>query len=203
MIRQQFERKTHLCIKVQKQKLISIFLFLVLLMPAVCLYSWFQMEQSSIKRTVKWKIATGIDKSELVTIKLSKADAEKELKWKHAKEFQFKGEMYDIVERKAEGDTLTFYCWWDFEETKLNKKVWALTHRIFNQSQEKQEKEQQLLKVFKSLYCQEHALMNFKETAYQSIKTFFYHAVLVDRYTKPNTPPPKLCYLFLAELISS
>lgn len=162
-------------------------------MPAIALYSWFQMEQSTIKRTVKWKIAAGIDKSELVTIKLSKADAEKELKWKHAKEFQFQGEMYDIVERETEGDTLTFYCWWDFEETKLNKKVWALTHRIFNQSQEKQEKEQQLLKVFKSLYFQDLGLVNFNEIEQHSTKKFFYHAFLVNRYTKPNTPPPKYC----------
>lgn len=82
-----------------------------------------QYRKSVVKKEVKWKMIEGLDKDELVLLKFSTQDIESKLKWKHSKEFEYNGQMYDIVERSTEGDTTYYWCWWDYEETALNKQL--------------------------------------------------------------------------------
>jgi hypothetical protein len=79
-----------------------------------------------VKREVKWKMIEGLDKEELVTLKLSKKQVVEDLTWKHAKEFEYKGEMYDVVLKNDLGDSVEFVLWWDYEETHLNQQLQAL-----------------------------------------------------------------------------
>lgn len=160
-------------------------------MPVISLFCWYKVQQSSIKSKVKWEIAAGLDPSDLVLIKLTPKEAEEELEWKHSKEFQYQGEMYDIVQRENQGDTLLFYCWWDHEETQLNKKVWSLTHQLFHNDQEKKQKENQLLKVYKNLYSQEISKLNLTLAQAETEKEFHYQGRLISRYITPPSPPPK------------
>ena len=57
----------------------------------------------------------GIDKSELVLFKFSKEETTTKLNWKHAKEFEFNQQMYDVVEKQVSKDSIHYWCWWDFK----------------------------------------------------------------------------------------
>ena len=66
---------------------------------------------------------SGIDKNDLVFLKFSKKESESELLWEHSCEFEYKGEMYDIVHSEEKGDTIFYWCWWDHDETILNRQL--------------------------------------------------------------------------------
>lgn len=84
-----------------------------------------------LKREIKHRIIEGIDRSELVELSFT-PEEEKQLRWEHSKEFEYKGEMYDVVESKSENGKTTYWCWWDNEETSLNKQLNKLLARALN-----------------------------------------------------------------------
>lgn len=96
----------------------------------------------------------GIDKSELVILKFSNAETQSKLKWKHAKEFEFNNQMYDIVDKEISKDSVQYWCWWDYKETKLNKQLNELLVGVFQHDSKSKEKQDLLFKFYKSVYFQ-------------------------------------------------
>lgn len=47
-------------------------------------------------------------------------------------EFEFNNQMYDIVDKVISKDSVQYWCWWDFKETKLNKQLDELLVGVFN-----------------------------------------------------------------------
>ena len=75
----------------------------------------------------------GIDKDRLELISVGREESSK-LRWVHSKEFEFLGEMYDVVYKKTSKDSIHYWCWWDHQETTLNKELNTLLNRTRNQS---------------------------------------------------------------------
>lgn len=134
----------------------------------------------------------GMDKKQLVLLKFTRAEKETKLRWKHSKEFEFKGQMYDVVESEISGDTLSYRCWWDNEETGLNKKLTNLVSDILGNNQQNKENNKRLVQFFKSLY---HSSNSDWITPFRlAVKT--YSIANSDRYisysSDPLVPPPQL-----------
>ena len=126
----------------------------MLIAPAVVTYSWLQQRKRAVKKEVKWKMIAGIDKSELVLLKFSKAETTTKLNWKHSKEFEFSNQMYDIVDKVVSKDSIHYWCWWDFEETKLNKQLDNLLVGVYQHDSKSKEKQDIVYKFYKSIYFQ-------------------------------------------------
>lgn len=107
-----------------------------------------------VRKEVKWKMIAGIDKSELVLLKFSKSEIASKLKWKHSKEFEFNSQMYDIVDKVISKDSIQYWCWWDYKETKLNKQLDELLVGVFQHDSKSKEKQDLLFKFYKSVYFQ-------------------------------------------------
>lgn len=103
------------------KKLTGIFLLAIMLVPFTGTYFWLQYQKKIIRKEVKTKIINKIDRKELVMFIFTKEETETKLRWEHSKEFEYLGQMYDIVESNTNGDTITYWCWHDHKETKLNK----------------------------------------------------------------------------------
>lgn len=95
-------------------------------LPFLGIVTVFHYQKSQIRREIKHKIIDGLDPSELARISLHKNDLS-QLRWEHSKEFEFEGEMYDVVSSIETKDSITYRCWWDYEETALNQ---ALKHQL-------------------------------------------------------------------------
>lgn len=134
----------------------------------------------------------GIDKEELVLLKFTSEEAKNALKWKHAKEFEFRQQMYDIVETKVVGDTTYYWCWWDHEETKLNKQLSLLVAKALNSNPQKKEKEDWLSTYFKSFYLLNSSNWNFNCTGLTNETWTVYLLVNYFTYIPLPTPPPDL-----------
>jgi len=179
-----------------KKQISSIFLLLLLIAPAVVTYTWLQQRKRTVKKEVKWKMIAGIDKSELVLLKFSKAEIKTKLHWKHAKEFEFNYQMYDIVEKQVSKDSIYYWCWWDFKETKLSKQLDNLLARVFQKDTQSKEKQNKIYTFYKSIYFQPvfswlpfMPLTNLKKCNFHFV---FYQT----KYTQTSSPPPKFVTFF-------
>jgi hypothetical protein len=101
-------------------------------------YLYLSLQQKAIQEAVHRKLEEGIPSNELVKLTFLKKEIPKLLKWEHEKEFEFKGQMYDVVEVTDVGDSLQYLCWWDKAETATKKNKQKLLHaRIDTSNSEK------------------------------------------------------------------
>lgn len=173
-----------------KGRIIGILLFLAFVAPVGTAFVVLHYQKKQVKRAVKWKMIAGIDREELVVLKLTEAEKKTELNWKHSKEFEYRGEMYDIVETAVSGDTTTYWLWWDSEETELNKQLDNLVAQVFGKSPKDEQGQEMLTQFYKQLFCEysEPISPAFipEETTYTPYAENFSSALLT-----PPSPPPR------------
>jgi hypothetical protein len=175
------------------KKLFSILLILSILIPISGTYTWLKLETHLVKKSVKRKLIEGVDKSELTKLTFSESDLQTKLKWKHSKEFEFNGEMYDIVYTEKENGSTTFYCWWDKAETELNNSVNKLTQIALNDKTNHNTQKNQVQNFIAGLFFIEST---FDQTPMQwkdLTQCFAYSFSLKNYKLKTNSPPPQFC----------
>lgn len=164
-------------------------LFFCLVLPFLGLMGWLTVQKKMVRKQIKHEIIAGIDKSELVLLSFSKEEAQN-LKWKHSKEFEYKGSMYDIVETLEGKDSISYWCWWDHEETLLNKQLKELTADVFSKDPVKKEKQNQLISFLKTFFI-EPAL---DESFHSSLSINYSHparTVAFSGFIFIDSPPPQ------------
>ncbi len=134
----------------------------------------------------------GLEKSELIELKFPNDQLDGELRWEHSKEFEYRGQMYDVASKFVMGDTTIFYCWWDHEETALNKKLRSLVQLAMGQRQHNQNQQNQLRLFMSTLF---YSIPN-EWKVYTQIASKGYFAAKLCYWTDVNpsdpTPPPEV-----------
>lgn len=174
-----------------RNNIFGILLFISLVTPIATTFIFFQFQKKQIKREVKWRIIAGINKDELVLLKFTEKEKKTQLNWKHAKEFEYNGEMYDIVETEVNDDTTSYWCWWDYEETKLNKHLKELVSFACGNNAKNQENQRRLFKFFKSLYILNPAGEIKFNVAVNLVQNFIFQQILLKISNAPLVPPPE------------
>lgn len=173
------------------KKLLSISLLIVIAIATIFPFAYLKMERKAIKKSIKHKIIAGIDREELVLLVFDKDKIDQLVIWKHSKEFQYKGEMYDIVEEQSIDNKIHYWVWWDKEETALNKKLANLVRQNFSQNPYQNNKDLVINHFIKTLYFSaKHPLQltRFKKT----INHYpFYQSLISNWKHLPTTPPPR------------
>lgn len=173
-----------------KRRILLISLLLVLVIPPFITFWWLHHQKDLVRKQVKHKIIQGIDRQELVLLSFTKQDIQEKLDWEHSKEFEYQGQMYDIVETIIAGDTIHYWCWWDHQETKLNKKLSLLTQRAFAKNPKQKEKKQHLSRYLQSLFFEKTSITikanDLTITGHSCFYSFIYQSVNIS----PPTPPP-------------
>ena len=133
----------------------------------------------------------GMDQSELVLLKFTHEESQTKLRWVHSREFEYDGEMYDIVEKEESGDTISYWCWWDYEETQLNRKLRDLVADAMGHHPLNKERQERLTHFLENLYCQ----YNFEKPAIAHslcrILPLKSHIGYSSIYFSPPSPPPE------------
>lgn len=173
-------------------KLLGLLLVLTFIAPVATSFVVLKHQKKQVKREIKWRIIAGIEKEELVLLKFSSEEKKTTLDWKHAKEFGFQGEMYDIVESKIEGDTTWYWCWWDHEETKLNKQLSKLVSLALGNDPKRQENQKNLQNFFKSLYFLGSTETSVLPVEDKNTDYFSTPNLYRSNWVSPPAPPPKL-----------
>ncbi len=130
---------------------VSLMILSAFCLPFCATYLGLHIQKWRIKKEVKAKLIQGLDKSELTHFTFSKSQIETELDWEHDREFEYKGEMYDVIERHEKGDSIEFLCWHDRAETELNQRLRMLVAKAAHSSHEHQARESHYYQFLKSL----------------------------------------------------
>ena len=173
------------------KKLLSISLLIIIAIATLFPFAYLKMERKAIKKAIKHKIIAGIDKEELVLLVFDKDEVDQQVKWKHSKEFQYKGEMYDIVEKEIKEDKIHYWVWWDKEETALNQKLANLVQQNFAQNPFQNNKNQVIIHFFKTLYFSEKVTISLGDFNKKVFHFTPYSKSFFSWQQSPITPPPQ------------
>lgn len=158
----------------------------------MCTSLWLQHRKAVVRREVKHMLMAGVDRDELVRFTFSRQEAKQQLTWKHAKEFAYRGQMYDVVDSAVQGDSVTYWCWWDSEETRLEQQLAALAGKAFGQDDHQRQRQQQLLDFYFSLYHIPHS--HWQAGAWYEAVTnnLSYLHTFSPVHMPPPVPPPRV-----------
>jgi len=174
-----------------KGRVSGIFLIFCLVVPITATFVVLHYQKNQVRHEVKDEIRAGLSKEELVLLPFSVKDAATTLIWKHGKEFEFKGEMYDIVETEIKGDMIYYWCWEDKKESKLNIKLNRLVALALGQNPERKSTQEQLSNFYKSLFYVEAVPDRVFEFELNK-STFCYTFSRASFAHSPPVPPPEL-----------
>ena len=172
------------------KKALSILLLVMLTAPLLLTEVWMKVEQRSIRRAVKWKIAHHLDAEELVVLSFHKDEVAHQLRWEHDKEFEFLGRMYDVVRTHQSHDSISYECWPDDDETQLNLNLQTTVSKLLNASPEKQDREAQVMQFIRNLYFNSINTIAFIPRA-ADIYFVVVHQQWDSQQPSPPSPPPQ------------
>lgn len=173
-----------------KTKLSGILILFLLVVPIISTYTYLHIKKQSIKKEVKHQILNNIHEEDLILLKFTKEESEN-LKWKHSMEFEFQGEMYDIVKQEIQSENIVYWCWNDNKETRINKQIDSLLAFVLGENQQNKEKQKRLNDYFNSLFFSK--LPEYDLKVFQS--DYKYNSFVI-AYTNlsnsPPSPPPQI-----------
>ncbi len=173
-----------------RHKVAGILLLLCLIVPIVAAFMYLHYQKALVRREVKHQMIAGIDKDELVLLKFTEKESQTKLRWEHSKEFEYQGQMYDILEKEIKGETTYYWCWWDHKETKLNRRLDGLVDKVLESNPQNRDKQEELAEFYKKLYFNKYpellVLSKQIETGY-----YTFSESCLSIYYSPLVPPPR------------
>lgn len=176
------------------KKIFSIFFIIIIIFQSVGVISLLKIQQTYIKNTVKSRIKSGIPAAEHLLFTFHKndiADNSDDLQFIHSKEFRYKGEMYDVLNKVEKADSVVYTVIHDPKETGLFAKL----DKYVNDDLENNPFQKQLTRNIKNLLFAVYLLVSYEElqTTYNLFSVYnYYNNHEITRYLRPNSPPPEL-----------
>ncbi len=146
--------------------------------------------KSEIREAVKAQIIAGVGQNELVQLSFSNYQIKTELRWEHAREFEYQGEMYDIVKSQQRADSITYWCIHDQAETQINRQLDTLTALAAGSDPQRQHSLGSFFDFLKSLFCEQPAEAQ-PIFAAASPTPHFYLFIKQTYSPLPTAPPPE------------
>lgn len=176
-------------------KIASIFFLLVFFLPVSSLYLTLKVKQQHVRQEMREHIEAGIEEDQLVLLKIPRALEENpgtQFKRMHAREFRYKGNMYDVVRQETRGDTTWYWCVWDEEETEIV----AQLDRLASETADKAKTPKAGHELFKHLLKTPFVGTGFTRIYVATLPVekphSFPHSHTLTRAQTPLTPPPEV-----------
>lgn len=174
------------------RKAIKLFGLFFIIAPFLGLFLCLQIQKQITKREVKWKLIDNTSDDELVLLKFSNIEVNTRLNWKHSREFEFDGEMYDIVRTEFKNDSTFYWCWWDHEETLLNKKLDKLFTFALGLNKKNDENKKNTFIFLKKIICTYNSTeLTLHNNTKELIIDIYFFKKKTQTISVPS-PPPKL-----------
>lgn len=173
-----------------KRQLLGLILLLCMAAPFLGTFTWLKYQKIKVRKELKKQLIAGVDKNELVLLKFTLEESRTDLRWEHDKEFEYNNQMYDVVEKEIRNDTVYYWCWWDYEETGLNRKLQNLITDALGGDLERKKKQDHTLNFYKSLFFTQISNQNFLPPTKEIASNSFYSFSDISYFLSPPVPPP-------------
>lgn len=135
----------------------------------------------------------GIKPENLTLLKFTPKEAQTQIRWEHAHEFEHQGQLYDIVRTEQRGDTTLYWCWQDRTETHINAQIASLTLQNIEQDAQSKKAKINALKFYAELFWVEKNIFHFFSfTLLLKLKAFYAGEPIAQAETPPLPPPRKM-----------
>lgn len=156
-------------------------------------FGWLHYQKSVVRKQVKRQFLAGMNEEELVLLTFRASNLQAELRWEHSREFEYQGQMYDVVKSELKGDSMYFHCWPDHAESRLNQQIKDLVANVLNKHPQQQEHQKQLTHFFKSLYHQDLEEWSVPDMEPQILPVVFAPPLVWSSNSiQPGVPPPEI-----------
>ena len=137
-------------------------------------------------------INKGLNEKDLIILKFTDKETKTKLNWKHSREFEFDGHMYDIVEQGREGNSFWYKCYRDHKETRLYKEKEKLIAKALGNDPFQKKQNEKIRNFFKTVFqlddfIKKDVIFN-PSIIHYSLFTIHYSLFL----PSPPTPPPEI-----------
>ena len=130
--------------KYLRRSLVILFI-LLLAAPFTLPFILLNYQKNKVKHEVKEKIISGMDRKDLVLLTFSVEEIDAVVSWHHPGEFEFQGEMYDIVEKRHTSDSISYWCWHDEKEKNIDRKLENLVAKTLMNDPQKKESQKRVI----------------------------------------------------------
>lgn len=167
-------------------KIHAFALLFALMAPMSLAMLWLNWDIALMQNTVEERIEKEENPRELVTLTFTISESQTLLDWEHEREFEYQGQMYDVVEIHENGDQISYVVWPDHEETKLKRLLGELLDWDLEENEESESISQhfQLFSSKSSLEIQISKLVTRPEK-FPTFQKSYYSLALC-----PPSPPP-------------
>lgn len=166
---------------------LAIFLLAALSAPALLVITYLRVEEQALEATVKERSREG---GELTRLAITKTESHM-LRWEHSREFEYRGQMYDIIHSYQQGDTTFYECWADHEETRLKKEMQRLLVQENANTPLHNERDRRLFDFLKSLIVPTPGVSSYRINPSITGVTDQYSLFYKSQFTPPSKPPPR------------
>ncbi|MEZ4773780.1 MAG: hypothetical protein R3D00_11405 [Bacteroidia bacterium] len=173
-----------------RKNIISVFLLLCLFAPFLGIYTLLHLQKFFLRKEIKHHLLTLSEHQDLVEISLSHAQASL-LHWPEPDEFEFEGQMYDVVSQEMHKDTVVYWCWPDKEESRLNQRLSYLVNHASGHNPIRQKNQQRLIHFFHTLFRSERFTWHLQNRERAKNPEVFSPLIYCSVCLSPPIPPPE------------
>ncbi|MGM0944376.1 MAG: hypothetical protein ACQEW9_04270 [Bacteroidota bacterium] len=120
-----------------KRKILGIVFLLALTAPLLLMFLVLKSQLLEVRQSVEEKFERGFEKDRILTFEFTPAEIKEKLRWEHDREFEYEGQMYDVLDRSEIDDLIYLTVYADHEETELKLKLAKLLEGDLEQNKEK------------------------------------------------------------------
>lgn len=166
-----------------------------LLLPGILHFTYKMVREKSIKRTVKALVLKGIPEEKLVHLTLSLEEADYRIDWKEYNEFEYQGEMFDVVRMVEKGDSIHYYCWHDKDETQLKSQWRKLIRDCIDVDPIRKQNKKRKADFENTLICLHHPFLGDYTLSLLQKTSHYFIYIHFTGFTQLHTPPPRRTYV--------
>jgi hypothetical protein len=171
-----------------KHLLIAIFLCVSIAGPMSLGMAAFELRFWELKENFSERYVQSQNQERIQTLVFSKSEISQVLKWEHDREFEYQGQMYDVLEIHDKGEQVEYLVWHDEEESELKEK-----EREYEDFDPKdQERPQSKSSFHLTFFFQEIPPTSFLKLSAERLESVQIETFWKNLNTLPITPPPIL-----------
>lgn len=173
------------------RKIYSILLIAILLAPVLGTILFLHNYRIKARNEARELIISGLDRENLLLLKFTAEESVSLLAWEHPGEFEYNGQMYDIVDTEICGDTIYYRCFADHRETRINKAIEKVVAKAAGQDPVRKNQTDRLTDFFKTLFLQDVNTWKAADINTLNLQFSTFNLQYSSPSFSPPSPPPK------------
>lgn len=171
-------------------------LLAIMLFQSTGLYLLHTVQVEFVRHEMKQRIKAGVPESDLVVLKIAKAEEEDSeiFEREHSREFRYKGEMYDVMRIVQLEDTTIYTCIHDVKESNLFEQLDKMVLNELSEDDDEKRHREMMLGFFQKVYLPT-SIPKVEDFSSEVKSVFTYFDFFSEKHSPDPGEPPRFMLL--------